>query len=96
VWVLYRLDYIAAALHHDPGADVRADLEGVAVACFVLGRENSTMRRRYAAEALDYLRRLAKRDELTAQRADYVRDFIAANASRPPVRFTPPASELVM
>ncbi|HEV2722427.1 MAG TPA: hypothetical protein VG323_20570, partial [Thermoanaerobaculia bacterium] len=48
VWVLNRLDYVAAALHHDYAADVRADVEAVAVACLMLGRENSTMRRRYA------------------------------------------------
>jgi tetratricopeptide (TPR) repeat protein len=97
VWVLDRLDYIAAALHHDPASEVRADVEAVAVVCLMIGRENSTMRRRYAAEALDYLRQLAKRDALTAEAADYVRDFVALNASRPPVRFTPPAlGELVM
>jgi tetratricopeptide (TPR) repeat protein len=97
VWVLNRLDYVAAALHHDPAADVRGDVEAVAVACLMLGRENSTMRRRYAAEALDYLRQLAKRDALTVEAADYVRDFVSLNAARPPVRFTPPSfGEFVM
>lgn len=92
VWVLYRLDYVAAELHHDPAADVRPEVEAVAVVCLILGRENSTMRRRYAAEALDYLRQLAKRDAVTTEAADYVRDFVALNASRPPVRFRPPES----
>jgi tetratricopeptide (TPR) repeat protein len=97
VWVLDRLDYVAAALHHDPGADVRGDVEAVAVVCLMLGREDSTMRRRYAAEALDYLRRLAKRDALTPEAADYVRDFVSSNTNRPPVRFRPPsADEFVM
>lgn len=97
VWVLDRLDYLAASLHHDPAADVRGDVEAVARVCLMLGNENSTMRRRYAAEALDYLRRLAKRDELTPEATDYVRDFVFWNANRPPVRFRPPSpTALVM
>ena len=90
VWALMRLDYIAAALHHDAAADVRVEVEGVAMVCLTLGDENSTLRRRYAAEALEYLRRLALRDAMTVEAADYVRDFVVLNASRPPVRFTPP------
>jgi hypothetical protein len=82
---------VAAALQHDAAADVRADVEAVARVCLTLGGEESTMRRRYAAEALDYLRRLAKRDALTAEVAAYVRDFVSLNASRPPVKFTPPS-----
>jgi tetratricopeptide (TPR) repeat protein len=93
VWVLDQLDYVAAALHHDPLADVRGDVEAIARVCFMLGGESSTMRRRYAAEALAYLRQLAKRDALTAAAADYVRDFMSLNASRPPVRFRPPQSQ---
>ncbi len=91
VWVLMRLDYIAAALHHDPAADVRADAEGVAMVCLTLGDGDSTLRRRYAAEALDYLRRLARRDALTVEATHYVRHFVALNARRPPVRFTVPS-----
>jgi len=90
VWVLDRLDYVAAALRDDPTADVRAEVEAVAHVCLVIGDEHSTMRRRYAAEALDYLRWLAKRDELTADAAEYVRDFVEANMKRPAVRFEPP------
>ena len=90
VWVIVRLDYVAAALHDDSAADVRGDVEAIARVCFMLGRENSTMRRRYAAEALQYLRQLAKRDALTADAADYVRGFVSLNASRPPVRFRAP------
>jgi len=97
VWVLNRLDYVAAALHHDSAADVRPEVEAIAVVCLVLGRENSTMRRRYAAEALEYLRQLAKREAVTTEAADYVRDFIWQNASRPPRRFRPPSfGEFVM
>lgn len=96
-WAIFRLDYIAAALHDDPGANVRADVEAVARGCLMLGGEQSTIRQRYAAEALDYLRRLAIRDALTAEAADYVRVFVSRNASRPPVKFTPPsAAEFVM
>jgi tetratricopeptide (TPR) repeat protein len=90
VWVVDRLDYVAAALHNDPAADVRGDVEAVAHVCFLLGDEQSTMRRQYAAEALDYMRRLSKRDELTAEAAEYVRDFVDTNMKRPPVRFAPP------
>jgi hypothetical protein len=90
VWVLDRLDYVAAALRDDAGADVRAEVEAVAHVCFLIGDEQSTMRRRYAAEALDYLRRLAKRDALTAEVAEYVRDFVEANMRRPAVRFEAP------
>jgi len=89
VWVIARLDYVAAALRDDAAADVRGDVEAVAHVCFLLGDEQSTMRRRYTAEALDYLRRLAKRDELTAEAAEFVRDFIEANRKRPPQRFAP-------
>jgi len=90
VWAIFRLDYIAAALHDDPSANVRADVELVAHVCLTIGGAESTLRRRYAAEALEYLRRLAARDALTLEVADYVRDFVSRNASRPPVRFTPP------
>lgn len=97
VWTLMRLEYIAAALHYDAEADVRAEVEGVARVCLTLGDENSTLRRQYAAEALDYLRRMALRDKLTAAAADYVRDFVALNASRPPIPFRrPELRELVM
>jgi hypothetical protein len=92
VWVLDRLDYAAAALRDDPTADVRDVVEAVAHVCFLLGDEQSVMRRKYAAEALDYMRWLAKRDELTAVAAEFVRDFIEANMKRPPVRFVPPTS----
>lgn len=90
VWAIFRLDYIAAALHDDPAANLRAEVELVAHVCLTLGGAESTLRRRYAAEALEYLRMLAIRDALTAEAADYVRDFVSRNASRPPVRFTPP------
>jgi hypothetical protein len=96
VWVIARLDYVAAALRDDAAADARGDVEAVAHVCFLLGDEQSTMRRRYAAEALDYLRRLAKRDELTADAAEYVRDFVEANMKRPPVRFVPPVGPVVV
>lgn len=97
VWAIFRLDYVAAALHHDPAADVRIDVESLARVCLTIGGENSTMRRRYAAEALDYLRRLAKRDAVTTEAVDYIREFVTLNALRPPVRFTPPrAGEFVM
>jgi len=89
VWVLDRLDYVAAALRDDPTADVRDVVEAVAHVCFLLGAEQSAMRRQYAAEALDYMRWLAKRDELTAEAAEFVRDFIETNMRRPPVRFAP-------
>jgi len=89
--VIARLDYVAAALRDDPTADVREVVEAVAHVCFLLGDEQSTMRRRYAAEALDFLRRLAKRDELTAEAAEYVRDFVEANRKRPPERFVAPS-----
>jgi tetratricopeptide (TPR) repeat protein len=96
VWVLDRLDYVTAALRDDPAADVRADVDAVAHVCFVIGDEQSAMRRQYAAEALDYMRRLAKRDELTADTAEYVRDFVEANMKRPPVRFVPPVGPVVV
>lgn len=92
VWVLDRLDYVAAALREDSTADVRDVVEAVAHVCFLLGDEQSTMRRQYAAEALGYMRWLAKRDELTAEAAEFVRDFVDANMKRPPVRFVPPTS----
>jgi len=92
VWVLDRLDYVAAALRDDAAADVRGVVEAVAHVCFVIGDEYATMRRRCAAEALDYLRRLAKRDALTLEAAEYVRDFVEANMNRPAMRFVPPTS----
>jgi hypothetical protein len=70
VWALMRLDYVAAALGHDIAADVRADIEGVARVCLMMGSESSTLRRRYGAEALDYLRRLTRPDALNAEAAN--------------------------
>jgi len=90
VWCVLRLDYIAAALAADECADVRADAEGVARVAMTVGTTDSTLRRRFAAEACDCLRRVATRDALTYEIAEYVRKFIERNAKQRPVKFTPP------
>jgi tetratricopeptide (TPR) repeat protein len=97
VWCVLRLDYIAAALAADPCADVRVDAEGVARVAMTVGTSDSTLRRRFAAEACDCLRRVAIRDALTYEIADYVRNFIERNAKQKPVKFiAPPGAEFVM
>lgn len=63
VWCLLRLDFIAAALEDDEAADVRADVEMVARVAMTMAKD-STQRRRFFAEACDYLRRLAIRDAI--------------------------------
>lgn len=97
VWCLLRLDYIAAALAHDESADVRADAEGVARVAMTVGTKNSTQRRRFAAEACEYLRRVAIRDALTFEIADYVRTYVARILVQRPAKFVPPpGAEFVM
>ena len=64
--------------------------------CATLSVTESTQRRIFAAEALDYLRQLAVRDALTSKAAKQVRSFIARNATRPPVKFTRPPGAFVM
>jgi tetratricopeptide (TPR) repeat protein len=89
-WTIMRLDFVAAALDADPSAEVRHTLESVARVCY--SSQASPERSRHAAEALDYLRRLAVRDALTTECVRHVRRFVARNSAQPPVRFTPPAA----
>jgi tetratricopeptide (TPR) repeat protein len=91
VWCLLRLDYIAAALADDESADVRTDVEAVARVCMTVATRGSTRRQQFAAEALDYLRRLALRDAITSDVVNHVRMFVERNTSGRPVRFAPPA-----
>lgn len=90
VWAIMRLDYVEAVLHDDESADVRGELESVANVSMMLDATGSTHRHQYAAEAMDYLRRVAQRDAVTRELVRHVRDFVERNAARPPVRFTPP------
>lgn len=96
VWCVVRLDYIATALAADECADVRADAEGVARVAMMMGTKDSTLRRRFAAEACDCLRRIANRDALTYEIADYVRNFVERNAKQKPVKFVPPPGAFPM
>lgn len=91
VWCLLRLDYITAALADDGGADVRADAEGVARVAMTIGTTESTQRRRFTAEACNYLRLIATRDMLTYEVAEYVRNYVDRNAKQKPVKFIPPS-----
>ncbi len=95
-WAIMRLDFVAAALADDAGADVRAELESVVRVCMTLNAMQSTQRQTFAAEALDYLRQLAIRDALTFEAVDHVRTFVVRNASRPPVRFARPPGAFLM
>ena len=90
VWCLLRLDYIAAALMADEGADVRGDVEAVARVAMTIAA-NSTQRRRFIAEACEYLRRLAIREALTADAAEYVRMFVDRSLKQKAARFVPPS-----
>ena len=50
-----------------------------------------------AAEACEYLRRVAIRDALTFEIADYVRTYVARNLVQKPAKFAPPpGAEFVM
>jgi tetratricopeptide (TPR) repeat protein len=91
VWCLLRLDYIAAALADDEAADVRADAEGVARVAMTIAAKDSTQRRRFIAEACEYLRRGALRDTLTFDAAEYVRVLVTRSLKRKPARFIPPS-----
>lgn len=90
VWCLLRLDYIAAALADDESADVRADAEAVARVAMTMATKDANQRRRFIAEACEYLRRIAIRDALTFEVADHVRSYVQRNLSRKPVKFAPP------
>jgi len=97
VWCLMRLDFVASALADDEGADVRAHVESVARVCMTVAMRGPTQRQQYAAEALDYLRRLAARDVVTSDIVNHVRAFMVRNASHRPARFTPlPGTAFVM
>jgi tetratricopeptide (TPR) repeat protein len=91
-WAIMRLEYVAAALADDEGANVRTELESVMRVCMTLNATGSTQRQAFAAEALDYLRQLAIRDALTSEAVDHVRSFVIRNTSQPPVKFTRPSS----
>jgi tetratricopeptide (TPR) repeat protein len=90
VWCLLRLDYIAAALEADAAADIRSEVEAVARVSMTMGTSGSTRRRQFAAQAMDYLRRLAIRDAVTVDVVSHVRAFIRRNAAQQPTRFSPP------
>jgi tetratricopeptide (TPR) repeat protein len=77
VWCLMRFDFIAAALEDDEGADVRAEVEEVARVCMTVAARESTSRQQHAAEALDYLRRLALRDALTSEIVGSIRNDLS-------------------
>jgi tetratricopeptide (TPR) repeat protein len=95
-WAIMRLEYVAAALADDEGADVRAELESVMRVCMTLNATESTQRQAFAAEALDYLRQLALRDALTCEAVDQVRSFVIRNNSQPPVKFARPPGAFLM
>jgi tetratricopeptide (TPR) repeat protein len=95
-WAIMRLEYVAAALADDEGADVRAELESVVRVCMTLNAKESTQRQAFAAEALEYLRQLAIRDALTCEAVDLVRTFVIRNASQPPVKFARPPGAFLM
>jgi tetratricopeptide (TPR) repeat protein len=95
-WAIMRLEYVAAALADDEGADVRAELESVMRVCMMLNATESTQRQAFAAEALDYLRQLAVRDALTCEAVDHVRAFVVRNNSQPPVKFARPPGAFLM
>jgi len=95
-WAIMRLEYVEAALADDEGADVRSELESVVRVCMTVSATETGQRQRYAAEAMDYLRQLAIRDALTSEAVKLVREFVVRNASRPPVRFTPPPGAFLM
>jgi hypothetical protein len=89
-WAIMRLDYVRAALDADAAADVRSELISVARVCLTATANRSTARQQYAAEAMAYLRQLAVRDAVTVEAVEYVRAFVHRNATRPPVKFSPP------
>ena len=62
----------------------------VAQVCLATSANRGTVRQRYAAEAMAYLRQLAVRDAVTSEAVDYVRTYVERNATRPPVKFAPP------
>jgi len=95
-WAIMRLEYVAAALADDEGADVRAELESVMRVCMTLNATESTQRQAFAAEAMDYLRQLAIRDALTCEAVDRVRAFVIRNTSQPPVKFARPPGAFLM
>jgi len=95
-WAIMRLEYVAAALADDEGADVRAELESVMRVCMTLNAKESTQRQAFAAEALDYLRQLAIRDALTCEAVDRVRAFVIRNNSQAPVKFARPPGAFLM
>jgi tetratricopeptide (TPR) repeat protein len=89
-WCVMRLDYAAAALSVNPAADVRAELISVARISMTLMENQETARRRYAAEALAFLRQLATQNAVSYEAIDYVRRYVRQNATRPPAKFSPP------
>jgi tetratricopeptide (TPR) repeat protein len=95
-WAIMRLEYVAAALADDEGADVRTELESVMRVCMTLNTSKSTQREAFAAEALEYLRQLAVRDALTWEAVDHVRAFVIRNTSQPPVKFARPSGAFLM
>ena len=95
-WAVMRLEYVAAALSDDEGADVRAELESVMRVCMTLNATESTQRQAFAAEALDYLRQLAVRDALTCEAVDHVRAYVIRNNSQQPVKFARPPGAFLM
>ncbi len=76
-WAIMRLEYVAAALADDEGADVRAELESVMRVCMTLNATESTQRQAFAAEALD-----------SAPACDSRRAHLRGRGSRSRVRHT--------
>lgn len=95
-WIRVRLDFVHSKLAADANADVRVLCESVAATSAALDQRDANRRRHATAEACDYLRRLASRNEMTADAVRYVRAFLEENAVRPPRSFMPAEPELPM
>jgi tetratricopeptide (TPR) repeat protein len=96
LWVRARLDFVHVALTRDPDADMRIICESIAATSIALDQKDANRRRHATAEALDYLRRVAIRRELTADTVAYVRAYLDEIAIRPARRFIPAEPEQTM
>ena len=96
LWVRVRLDLVHVALIRDADADVRILCESIAATSIALDRRDANRRRQCTAEALDYLRRVAMRREVTADTVGFVRAYLDEIAIRPARRFIPAVPEQTM
>jgi hypothetical protein len=96
LWVRVKLDIVHVLLAADPLANVVQTCEAIATMSTMLDQREPCRRHHCTAEALDFLRRHARKGVLLLDTISYVRSYLDEIAVQPPRSFIPPTHQDIM